>query len=241
MVPALGRGPVGGRRRGATTRPTTGTPSGFRFVDYRARRRPPAAASRPQAGAVASRAWTHRPSARPVRAGAHRDGHAVHGRRLRSTSTAPSGSPPTWSTDGNDGLVISGTTGESPTTTDAEKERAAPGRRRGRRRPGQRRRRRRHQRHARTRVELARAAPRRPARTACCVVTPYYNKPPQDGAARSTSGRRRRHRPAGHALRHPGRTGHADRAPRRWSALGRARADRRGQGREGRPVRRHAG
>jgi 4-hydroxy-tetrahydrodipicolinate synthase len=80
---------------------------------------------------------------------------------------------------GNDGLVISGTTGESPTTTDAEKEallRAvleAVGDRA----------------HVIAGVgtndthhtaELARAAEKAGAH-AVLVVTPYYNKPPQSG------------------------------------------------------------
>ena len=80
---------------------------------------------------------------------------------------------------GNDGLVINGTTGESPTTTDAEKEHLvravveAVGTRA----------------HvvagvgtnntAHT-VELARAAEKAGA-TALLVVSPYYNKPPQAG------------------------------------------------------------
>ncbi len=79
----------------------------------------------------------------------------------------------------NDGLVISGTTGESPTTTDAEKERllravieavgdratvvAGAGTN--------------NTIHSR---ELAQAAQRAGA-DALLVVTPYYNKPPQNG------------------------------------------------------------
>ncbi len=135
-----------------------------------------------------------RPAVRPP---AHRDGHAVHAPTARSTSTAP----PRWPTylvdeQRNDGLVINGTTGESPTTTDAEKEpllravvEAVGDRAAGRRR-------RRHQRH-RAHHRAGPARPRRPARTACCVVTPYYNKPPQAGLLRALHRGRRRHRPAG--------------------------------------------
>ncbi|MGN6244185.1 MAG: 4-hydroxy-tetrahydrodipicolinate synthase [Motilibacteraceae bacterium] len=80
---------------------------------------------------------------------------------------------------GNDGLVISGTTGESPTTSDAEKEallRAvleAVGERAtvvagvGTN-------------DTEHTIELARAAEAAGAH-ALLVVTPYYNKPPQDG------------------------------------------------------------
>ncbi|HET7902123.1 MAG TPA: 4-hydroxy-tetrahydrodipicolinate synthase [Candidatus Nanopelagicales bacterium] len=80
---------------------------------------------------------------------------------------------------GNDGLVISGTTGESPTTSDDEKDRLvravveAVG----------------HRAHVVAGVgtndthhscELARAAEKAGA-AGLLVVTPYYNKPPQDG------------------------------------------------------------
>lgn len=86
---------------------------------------------------------------------------------------------------GNDGLVISGTTGESPTTTDAEKDtllravREAVGDRA----------------HVlagvgtndtQHTIELARAAEKAGA-NGLLVVTPYYNKPPQTGLVRHFS------------------------------------------------------
>lgn len=80
---------------------------------------------------------------------------------------------------GNDGLVVNGTTGESPTTTDEEKDRllravleavggtahvvAGVGTS-----------------DTRHTIELARAAERAGAH-GLLAVTPYYNKPPQDG------------------------------------------------------------
>ncbi|MFB9882888.1 4-hydroxy-tetrahydrodipicolinate synthase [Planobispora siamensis] len=82
----------------------------------------------------------------------------------------------------NDGLVVSGTTGESPTTTDEEKERllravleavgdravvvAGAG-----------------SNDTHHSIELARAAERAGAH-GLLVVTPYYNKPPQEGLYR---------------------------------------------------------
>lgn len=80
---------------------------------------------------------------------------------------------------GNDGLVISGTTGESPTTTDSEKDTllravvAAVGDR-ARIVAGV------GTNHTRHSVELAQAAERAGAHGAL-VVTPYYSKPPQPG------------------------------------------------------------
>src|SRR6476661_448146 len=83
---------------------------------------------------------------------------------------------------GSDGLVVSGTTGESPTTTDAEKvellravldavgDRAAITAGAGSNDTA----------HS---VELAKAMTRAGAH-ALLVVTPYYNKPPQEGIAR---------------------------------------------------------
>jgi 4-hydroxy-tetrahydrodipicolinate synthase len=79
----------------------------------------------------------------------------------------------------NDGLVISGTTGESPTTSDAEKDRllrtvidAAGGRAKVLAGVGT-------NDTAHT-IELARQAERAGA-AGLLVVTPYYNKPPQHG------------------------------------------------------------
>jgi 4-hydroxy-tetrahydrodipicolinate synthase len=86
--------------------------------------------------------------------------------------------------EGNDGLVISGTTGEAPTTTDAEKEQLlravvdAVGDRAqvvagvGTNNTA----------HS---IELARSAEKAGA-TGLLVVTPYYNKPPQAGVIAHT-------------------------------------------------------
>src|SRR3954452_13346019 len=80
---------------------------------------------------------------------------------------------------GHDGLVVSGTTGESPTTNDAEKERlvravveAVGDRARVVAGAGT-------NDTAHT-IELARAAEKAGA-NALLLVTPYYNKPPQEG------------------------------------------------------------
>ncbi len=83
---------------------------------------------------------------------------------------------------GNDGLVVSGTTGESATTTDDEKERlvravveAVGDRARVVAGAGSN--------NTHHTVELARAAEKAGAH-ALLLVTPYYNKPPQEGLAR---------------------------------------------------------
>ena len=125
---------------------------------------------------------------------------------------------------GNDGLVISGTTGESPTTTDAEKEtllRAvvdAVGDRA----------------HivagvgtndTRHTIELARAAEKAGAH-GLLVVTPYYNKPPQAGLiAHFTAVADATGLPV-LRLRHPAPLRHTDRH-RDARAAGRAPAHRR--------------
>src|ERR1700726_2771229 len=165
----------------------------------------------------------------------------------------------------NDGLVINGTTGEAPTTTDAEKERllrvvletvgsrakvvAGVGTYST----------------AHT-IELARSAERAGA-DGLLVVTPYYNKPPQAAleahftavadatglpvliydipgrAAAAAAGPggplprgRRRDRPAGADLRHP-RPRRRGRRDRDAHQARRPPPDRRRQGRQGRPVR----
>ena len=81
--------------------------------------------------------------------------------------------------NGSDGLVVTGTTGESPTLTDEERFRAlrrGPGRGR---RSGDGRRRHRHVRHALL-VHLTEQAHELGV-DGFLVVTPYYNKPPQRG------------------------------------------------------------
>ena len=123
---------------------------------------------------------------------------------------------------GNDGLVVNGTTGESPTTSDAEKSdlvRAvleAVGDRA----------------HVvagvgtndtRHSIELARAAEKAGAH-GLLTVTPYYNKPPQEGLLPALHRHRRRHRTAGDALRHPGPQRRTRSTPRRWSASPSTRA-----------------
>jgi 4-hydroxy-tetrahydrodipicolinate synthase len=86
--------------------------------------------------------------------------------------------------EGNDGLVISGTTGEAPTTTDAEKEQllravvdAVGGRAHVVAGVGTN--------NTAHSVELARTAEKAGA-TGLLVVTPYYNKPPQAGVIAHT-------------------------------------------------------
>ncbi|SCE75023.1 4-hydroxy-tetrahydrodipicolinate synthase [Micromonospora coriariae] len=83
---------------------------------------------------------------------------------------------------GNDGLVVNGTTGESPTTTDAEKERliravteAVGDRAKVVAGVGTN--------DTRHTIELAAAAEKAGAH-GLLVVTPYYNKPPQSGLLR---------------------------------------------------------
>ena len=86
--------------------------------------------------------------------------------------------------EGNDGLVISGTTGEAPTTTDAEKEQllravvdAVGGRAHVVAGVGTN--------NTAHSIELARTAEKAGA-TGLLVVTPYYNKPPQAGVIAHT-------------------------------------------------------
>ena len=159
----------------------------------------------------------------------------------RSTSTAPSGSPTHLVDAGNDGLVVNGTTGESPTTTDAEKDAAAARRASRRSATGPRS----SPAWARNDTAPHRASSPESAEKAgahgLLVVTPYYNKPPQAGPGRALHRRRRRHRPAGDALRHPRPQPASPIATETLVAAGRAPADRRGQGRQGRPVRRLLG
>ena len=106
---------------------------------------------------------------------------------------------------GHDGVVVSGTTGESPTTSvaedgdilravkDAVGDRATVVAGVGTNATA----------HS---VELAEQAEKIGA-DGLLLVTPYYNKPGQAGVLHHFRSGRRRHRRAGDALRRPGRTG----------------------------------
>ena len=132
----------------------------------------------------------------------------------------------------HDGLVVLGTTGESPTISDGEQhavleavmdavgDRATVVAGVGTNDTA----------HS---IEKARAAERLGVH-GLLAVTPYYNKPPQEGLLRHFTRDRRLHRPAGDALRHPAALGRPDRG-RDPGAARRAPADRRGEGRQGRP------
>ena len=134
---------------------------------------------------------------------------------------------------GNDGLVVSGTTGESPTTTVDGGRTPAGGRARGRRRPRHGRRRRRHQRHP----PLRRAGPAGPKAGAhgLLIVTPYYSKPPQSGIlAHFTEVARAGDDTPVMLYDIPGRSG-VKIADETYARDGRQPADRRDEGRRRRP------
>ena len=132
--------------------------------------------------------------------------------------------------EGNNGLVVNGTTGESPTTTDAEKElviRAvvdAVGDRAtivagvGSYDTA----------HS---VRMAKAAEKAGAHGGL-VVTPVLLPPAAGRPARAFRRRRGRLRPADHAVRHPAPIGGRHR-PGDAAPAGRASADHRGEGRQG--------
>ena len=169
-----------------------------------------------------------------LRPGPDRDGHPVPRRRRASTSTAAQRLATHLVDHGHDGLVVSGTTGESPTTTDAEKERllravveAVGDRARVVAGAGTN--------DTHHTVELARSAEKAGAHGAAARDA-VLQQAAAGGAGPALRDRRRRGRPAGDALRHPRPHRHADRV-RLAGAAGRARAHRRREGRQGRPVR----
>ena len=130
----------------------------------------------------------------------------------------------------NDALVINGTTGEAPTTTDAEKEiliravvEAVGDRAQVVAGVGTN--------DTHHTIELAQSAEKAGA-AGLLVVTPYYNKPPQAGLIRHFTAVADALWSADARLRHPapGRHRHRDRDD---VPAGRARAHRRRQGRQG--------
>ena len=148
----------------------------------------------------------HRPSRRrellmaTLRIGPHRDGDAVR-RRGRARPRRRASRCARWlQANGNDGLVIAGTTGEAPTLTDDEKLDlwAAVGR--GGDDPG----RRRHglERH-RPLGRTSRRRRRSSASPACLVVCPYYNRPSQAGIEAHFRAVAAATDAAGDRLRHP--------------------------------------
>ena len=132
---------------------------------------------------------------------------------------------------GHDGLVISGTTGESPTVDPAEQRAAPAHRRRGGRRPGQRRRRRRAPTTPPTRSSSPAPQPsvrrRRPAGRHAVL-----QQAAAGGHRRALQGDRRLHRAAGDALRHPRPRRHSSSQPTRSPA----RPSTRGSSRSRRPA-----
>ena len=206
------------RRAGAPasrTPATAGTCRRAAGSRYRCRDLParpePGSAGRHGVRHVPARPHDRRPAPAPVRARAHRDGHAVHARTAAlDLAGAAAAGRPTWSTTAHDGLVVSGTTGESPTTSDAEKDArcSAPSSRRSatgpRSSPGS------APTTPRTRSSWP-ARPRRPARTACWSSRRTTTSRRRTALVRALHGGRRRHRAAGDALRHPGPHRHADR------------------------------
>ena len=102
--------------------------------------------------------------------------------------------------NGNDGLVLAGTTGESPTITDDEQIALFEAVRRGSRRPARRRdRRERHPSLDRPDRTSQRGRPRRDPRRHAVLQPPFPGR-----SARPFRGRVQRHRSARDGLRHPG-------------------------------------
>ena len=134
---------------------------------------------------------------------------------------------------GNDGLVVNGTTGESPTTSDAEKaelvravvdavgDRATVVAGAGTYDTA----------HS---VRLAQAAEQAGAH-GLLVVTPYYSRPPQEGLLAHFTAVADATGLPGDAVRHPAAQRRRDRAGH-VAAARRAPADRGGEGRQGRPA-----
>ena len=143
-----------------------------------------------------------RPSHEGTRTALHRDDHAVRRDTAPSTSPKPSGSRSFLVDRGNDGVVVSGTTGESPALENDEKLELFASDQDGAGASGHRHRRDDREQHAPLgRTDEGGGEDRR--RRAFSPSCPYYNKPTAGRAAAPLRRDRRGDVAAGRPLQHP--------------------------------------